>query len=176
MRNRNLAGVSEADCNFYIRNELERAGINVVECELDCGEVPYRLIGKLNTSYGEFTFTRRWFYWSVDCKVPLELAQKIYAHPEGKASIMAGGHASGEPPEKHVVHIGESGKELVSQEDIDGLVYVFRNSEPSYNDAYWKEKCELGEKSEANAFVKTYHIDDQAGLVLFALMVMDKVK
>jgi len=66
---KNLAG--NRDCDKYIRDELERAGIEIVYVELADSEVPYRLIGKL----GDITFRRAWYYWMVDCKVPLKIAQ-----------------------------------------------------------------------------------------------------
>ena len=54
---KNLAGETKAD--LYILEELDKAGIKVVEGERSRGEVPYTLTGKL----GNWNFNRAWYYW-----------------------------------------------------------------------------------------------------------------
>ena len=57
---RNLAG--QKNCNYFIDQELEQAGINVKPItEKHHSEVPCSLMGEL----GKFTFRRAWYYWVV---------------------------------------------------------------------------------------------------------------
>lgn len=89
---RNLAGSHHPD--DYIRNELERARIPVVQTEAHSGEVAYSLIGKLD----DLTFTRAWTYWVVNGLVPIEVAETLYDNPVGKTDIRVDGHAGCPPP------------------------------------------------------------------------------
>lgn len=128
----NLAGNQE--CDRYIREELTRAGIDIVEVPLDRanGEVPYTLEGRLPG----YRFRRFWYYWVVDGRTPLDLAEHLYAHPEGRATVRVAGHCGCPPPAEWVKRDPDTGEQYVSN----------------------------------------YHIDDQAGLLLFALVVQGKVK
>ena len=90
----NLAG--RKDCDEYIRRELERCRIDIVEVELTRSEVPYTLEGRL----GDFEFRRAWYYWVVRGSVPLEVAQEIYADPVGHTDIRVAGNAGCPPPEE----------------------------------------------------------------------------
>ncbi|KKM00425.1 hypothetical protein LCGC14_1804580 [marine sediment metagenome] len=61
---KNLAGNKDAD--KYIKDELEQAGIKVVQVNLTRGEVPYSLAGKLCKndliSNLDIIFERAWYY------------------------------------------------------------------------------------------------------------------
>lgn len=72
---RNLAG--DKDCDKFIRAELTRCGIEIVEGERSTGEVPSSLTGRLGT----FTFRRAWYYWIVNGPMPLDVAKRLYADP-----------------------------------------------------------------------------------------------
>ena len=82
---KNLAGVQ--DCDKYIREELERADIEVVEVPKSEGEVPFTLEGRI----GDIRLYRAWYYWVAIGKVPLGVAIDLYAHPEGKISVRVDG-------------------------------------------------------------------------------------
>ena len=112
----NLAG--RKDCDGYIRNELTRARVELVEHEqvMENSEVPARLTGKL----GKFKFTRAWYYWIVDGDVPIDVARVLWQDPEGQATVRASGRAGGSDPDNHVrwfdadgriLQIDETGKE-----------------------------------------------------------------
>jgi hypothetical protein len=173
---RNLAGKKENTfCDEEIRLELDRAGIKVVDVDQSEGEVQYSVIGELVTSYGTITFRRAWNYWMVDCKVPLELAKKIYAHPEGKVSVRAGGHCDCPSPETQARYYHE-GKEACTKAEYELGLEFFSN--PGREDLYdkWVAECTpVDDPKACEGFVSCYHIDDQAGLFLFVLMVAGKL-
>jgi len=116
----NLAG--RPDCDRYIREELARARIKIVDNGAPAKEeVPAQLTGRL----GPFTFRRAWYYWMVDGPVPIKMARVLWKDPEGAVSVRVAGYAGG----------------------IDPDVWT---------------------KGRRPKRVDTYHIDDQAGLRLFA--------
>ena len=159
---KNLAG--NKDCDEDIRDELTRAGIEIIE-EKVTGEVPYSIVGKLR----HYTFRRAWYYWVVTGDTSMELAKEIYAHPEGKASVRAGGHCGCEPPETQSDYMDTSdGLQPIGQKEMDEYVEKFPT--------LWEEnkhKYRVATKEEAeHKVVKGYHIDSQAGLLLFSMMVM----
>lgn len=132
---RNLAGEKMAD--EFIRNELTRAGIEIVENDtMIPGEVPCKTTGRLVSSEGGvFTFKRNWYYWVVKGPVPYEKAIKLYKHPEGRRTVRVVGHCGCPHPDDWVADIGNS---------------------------------EMG--------IDSYHIDDQAGLLLFVMVMKDLLK
>lgn len=88
----NLAG--HEDCDHYIRAELTRARIPVLEVVRVKTEVPYSLIGEL----GGLKFTRAWYYWVAKGLIPLDVAEELYADPVGITDIRVAGHAGCPPP------------------------------------------------------------------------------
>ncbi len=92
---KNLAG--DKDCDGPIELELIRCGIEVVRDQPRDGEVPSSLRGAL----GKFSFRRAWYYWMVNGKVPLAMANELYEDPVGRTDIRVNGHcgcpAPGEP-------------------------------------------------------------------------------
>jgi len=155
----NLAG--REDCDEHIRRELETAGVEIVEAEAS-SEVPYHFEGRL----GDFKFSRAWYYWVVNGKVPLEVARKMYEDPEGKKAVRAAGHCCCPPPEEWAFpsqeDIEKSLKEIGWEKwvEFDGKTY------PSINYGQMAELCNDG-KIKGDRFVDTYHIDTQEGLNLF---------
>src|ERR1035437_10917323 len=97
----NLAGVEDAD--KHILEELYLAGIKASKIEKTKGEVPYSFVGKI----GQWTFSRRWYYWSASVErdeegLPLEQALELHnkKHPTDERIILgdvirAGGHGGG---------------------------------------------------------------------------------
>ena len=139
---KNLAG--NEDCDVYIREELEKAGITPFEILKGKSEVPYSVIGllghedfddqtvdffKRNTcsiDLASFHFRRNWYYWSVRGYVPLDVAEIIYANPNGVTDIRAAGHCACPHPDEQVDSILVCGYQVVSSYDIDtqeGLNY-----------------------------------------------------
>jgi len=139
---KNLAGVEK--CDDYIRDELEKAGITPFEILKGTSEVPYSVIGllghddyderdinffkrhKLAIKIASFHFTRNWYYWIVSGYVPLDVAEIMYANPNGVKDIRAAGHCGCPPPSEQVDRILVCGKKVVSSYHIDsqeGLNY-----------------------------------------------------
>lgn len=164
----NLAGVKEAD--KHIKDELTRAGIYIIKTEFSKkNEVPYTLKGKL----GNASFHRAWHYWVVNCKLPLHIAKELYAHPEGKKSIRVSGHCGCPPPEDPWIDwIDENGYKLgrlnewndypddsMLWDSVDKETMISKSGEFK-----WVESPE----AEGTPYITLYHIDSQAGLLLFA--------
>lgn len=161
---RNLAGVE--DCDRYIRDELERAQIEIVEGDRCRGEVAATLTGKL----GPFAFTRAWYYWVVNGPLPIEAARKLYAHPEGKRTVRVAGHCGCPPPEAPWVEWRAPDGRVVAK--AAERAEFERMAKPG---RWTMEKIDAEyifsddpESVGARGFVESYHIDDQAGLLLFA--------
>lgn len=171
----NLAGVKS--CNYTIKDELERAEIEIVNCEPENSEVPYTLIGVLKTIYGNFKFKRAWTYWIVSGRVPLEIAKKIFSHPEGKQYVRAFGHCGCVDPMKYrSKYFDKDGIELIGQKDYDEckkskLVFEYINS--IIEKGIYKL---VEDEKEGMPYVTLYHIDTQAGLLLFSQMITNKLK
>lgn len=154
---KNLAGNQE--CDKYIREELEKAGIRVIHGEKNEGEVPYTLTGQL--SY--FTFRRAWYYWMVEGDVPLEIAKEMYATEVGKKDVRVTGHCGCPPPEEWAFPKNEVLFELgVYKKPSKKHPY---GSGPTYGEL--AEMCNSG-KINAPRFIQSYHIDSHEGLKLFA--------
>ena len=159
---KNLAGVK--DCDVYIREELTKARINVVPCELTHSEVPYRLIGKL----GEFEFWRAWYYWVVTGPMPLELAKELYEDPVGKVDIRVDGHCGCPPPEDPwLKYIDADGFKLVRESERKEFEEAFEGRLPEILSTQ-KIRFSDDRARDGKAFVECYHIDTMAGLRLFA--------
>lgn len=165
----NLAGKDPAVADARIREELQAAGIEVVEHEalLNHPEVHTHCAGKL----GGFTFRRNWYYWVVRGRVPLAAAEKLYADPEGKRTVRVAGHCGCPPPEKWATRYIAGDKEIVptsQKAEIDRFVKRLREKGRVAEAAevlagiYFSDDPKAGEP-----FVESYHIDSQEGLNLF---------
>ena len=153
----NLAG--REDCDVPIERELMRAGIEIMRGERTNSEVPASISGKL----GNFTFHRAWYYWVVDGRVPLAVAEKLYADPVGKDDVRVAGHCGCPPPNEWVTYIDEEGRRLASMsqkpEEGSSLAELFEGK----TDIRFVEDP----SSAGQGFITTYHIDTEVGLRLF---------
>ncbi len=126
---KNLAGETKAD--LYILEELDKAGIEVVEGNMSRGEVPYTLTGKL----GDWNFARAWYYWMAGAEegksLPLEVATELH-HKEYSIKgerepqtygqvIRVDGHCGGPEPAGRV-----SSYHIDSQEGLNALAGAIR--------------------------------------------------
>lgn len=171
----NLAGVRT--CDLTIKDELERAEIEVVKTETVNCEVPYSLKGILKTIYGNFEFKRAWSYWIVTGKVPLEISKKIFAHPEGKKYVRIFGHCGCLDPMKYrLTYFSEDGIELIGRKDYEECKKSKLTS--SFIDSQIEKRIYklVEDEKEGIPFITSYHIDTQAGLLLFSQMIRDKLK
>jgi len=144
---KNLAGVE--DCDVYIREELEKAGIDIYSIkEPGRSEVPYTLYGGLGgnpldeegqgfmdrhgvavdtmKNFVSFTFVRAWYYWVVSGYVSLDIAVEMYENPNGKKDIRVAGHCACPHPADWKVKHKVCGMNVVGSYHIDtqeGLNY-----------------------------------------------------
>jgi len=129
----NLAGKTRAD--LHILNELEEAGIEIVEGERSQGEVPYTLTGKL----ADWNFLRAWCYWVANAEkgLPLEVATELHKRKyDGKGKephntyghvVRVAGNCGCPPPEKWLNDKGMiDSYHIDSQEGLNALADAIR--------------------------------------------------
>jgi hypothetical protein len=155
---RNLAG--DKECDTHIRKELQRCGIVAHSVDPGNTEVPYSTIGKL----GDITFRRAWYYWMVDCKVPLSVAQELYAHPVGRCDIRVTGACGCPAPDEWVTYFDDEGHELCDEAQLEGC---------SESTVTRLRKCPQYRlvkdlASEGTPYITSYHIDSELALYIFA--------
>jgi len=148
----NMAG--RKYCDQYIEKELTEAGIPIVY-ERGSGEVPYNTKGCL----GKMNFERAWYYWMVDCRIPLAIAKELYADPIGQCDVRVVGHCGCPPPEEWAT----PDKELIRK-------YIKENNLPFINMIDIREAIKSG-KLKGELYIHSYHIDSQEGLNLFVATV-----
>lgn len=161
----NLAGVK--NCDEPIKDELNRAGISFYIDPSNKGEVKSSIVGVINTKNGQLTLTRAWRYWVVEGLIDKETAEKIYTHPEGKKTVRASGHAGCVDPKGFYQYFDEDKKELLPNSSLKDLSPEILRIVKSSNSVKFVDNP----KDEGKPFIKSYHIDGQAGLLLFSLMV-----
>ena len=161
----NLAG--NKDCDRIIERELNRAKINVVNGERSNGEVPASITGELKG----FTFQRAWYYWVVKGKLSLSVAQRLHQDPVGKEDIRVNGDCGCPAPEGgYICWYSTEGNQLLPLTDkqeieeikADGCLSGYLNEEYK-NCLFVEDPSAVG-----NGFVKSYHIDSEVGLRIFA--------
>lgn len=153
---KNLAGNQE--CDFVINRELKRCGIPIIPMGDGHNEVPYRIGGQM----GEFKFTRAWYYWVVEGKMPLPKAIELFNTEVGNTDIRADGHCGCLDPAKYGTRFYD-GKIVISQDEWA------RCSLRPFLIALLQEKYTTHPAPETlPAFITSYHIDTELGLYLFA--------
>lgn len=159
----NLA--SRPDADNVIREELERCGIPAVSHN-GPGEVPYTIRGELNG----MTFTRAWYYYMVDCKVPLDVALRMWDYSSVvRKDVRVAGHCGCEHPTKWASWLTPDGKEVIAASQLA----EFEKLKPSMGDNWMKDAHEKYIFSDfpashgAHQFCTHYHIDSELGLYIF---------
>lgn len=173
---KNLAGDQKAD--ETILEELYLAGIPAIKVDKTTGEVSFSYVGKI----GNWTFSRRWYYWSVSVEdkmngIPVELALELHnrKHPTREEilgdTIRAGGHAGGISPDDYVgqpinnaefvTECKELGIEMHSLKSLG--IGEDETEYPKLNYGEIAELCNEG-KIKAKRYISCYHIDEQIGL------------
>lgn len=175
----NLAG--KEDCDKYIEDELLRAGIDVIEVPKSNGEVPFTIEGRLGHSESGLGFIklwRAWTYWIAVGNVPLSVAKRLYAHPEGQRTVRVDGHCGCPAPEPPWIKWinAETGQKMISLADYEEQCKKYANIDK--HDAMWNilyetmpNKYQIVPCPELKGGVQCvtcYHIDSQAGLLLYA--------
>lgn len=162
---RNLAGNNR--CDEYIRDELMRARIDIVGHPAPGkDEVPASIMGKL----GAFTFQRGWYYWIVSGELPIEVARELWADPEGRATVRAAGRAGGSDPDNHVQWFDADDNVVevdpTGEQEKETRAFVARHPNIDMYDV--RHVRSLDDIPDRSGVIDCYHIDDQAGLRLFA--------
>lgn len=163
----NLAGNPEAD--EYIKRELTRCGITIVDNMKENSEVPYTVIGKL----GKFEFRRAWYYWVVDGRVPIDIAMALWYNPVGQTDIRVDGHCGCPSPKEfgtrwfdkdgqQILHLKEKA-EFEKYAALDSESVMKKVGEEGLKKFLFHEQPEL----VGQGFVESYHIDSELGLYIF---------
>jgi hypothetical protein len=162
----NLAGIDNAD--KVIKKELFRCGINPIVLDKSDGEVKSFIGGELHG----FTFYRRWSYWSVAGKMPLEFAEQLYNHPIGKTDIRASGHCGCIEPKDAITWF--YGDKVVNSLHTKEIYEKWILEHPETNVVYKLAKKELEDNIFSDdhtnhiPYVMSYDIDTEVGLYIFA--------
>jgi hypothetical protein len=171
----NLAG--KRNCDETILEELYLANIPAIRCEESTGEVPYSYEGKI----GNWTFRRRWYYWSVsvgdkEVGLPLKDALQLHnkKHPFNDSIlgniIRSGGHAGAPSPDEY-------GAQPIYNEALNDALVALGYEKKFYEHInQWHVPISVGEVSSlcnsgkltVERYVDNYHIDEQIGLIEFA--------
>lgn len=171
----NLAGVQTVDTT--ILEELYLAGVSAEKINNVRDEVPYTYIGKL----GNWTFERRWTYWSVTVddtkdglplKQALELYNKKLPNKDGIIGqvIRSGGNAEGPSPNGYTARpIYDDNLDIKLEELGYKKEYskILKKDYISITVGEIANLCNEG-KLKIDRFVCTYHIDSQIGLTAFS--------
>lgn len=179
---KNLAGV--ADCDVAIEAELKEAGIKIVRNDFAAGnEVSSKLIGTLSWDEAEcqprFIFQRAWRYWIVKGRVPLAIAERLYADPVGAKSIRVAGLRGCPSPADWAIYRANDGRLIGVMSDYDREAFrkydAGELSELLGNTikALREEVVFVDSKEErvalaVDVYVDVYRIDTQEALNLFA--------
>ncbi len=109
------------------------------------------------------TLRRAWYYWVVECRMPLEIAKALYADPVGKTDIRVAGHCGCPSPEEGAEWFASDGVQLLkrSEDSTPGFIETIERAGYRVVD----DPC-----SEGKPFVTSYHIDSEVGLRFFADM------
>lgn len=159
---RNLAGNDKSTA--IVKEELRRVGIRAVPSE-GLGEVGSCWAGELNG----FMFKRAWYYYVVTGKLPLAKALELHEHPIAKMDVRVCGHCMRpEPVDPWVNYYDDAGVRVLSMEakadyeshlDSNSLGDICREGLANNRFEVYPETF--------NGFVESYHIDSEAGLLLF---------
>jgi len=120
---KNLAGVDGLLADSQVIQELNAAGITPVRGVRHTGEVAASVTGKL----GKFVFTRRWYFWAVEGKVPLSVALEMYANQAMERYIRADGFSSGVDPQERAVCGQITVYHIDTQEGLNFFVETLKN-------------------------------------------------
>lgn len=107
-------------------------------------------------------------YWIARGPMPLEVARELYAQPIGRDAVRVAGHCCCPPPEAPwITWRAPDGRQVVPLAEREKCV--------AWIGRLWKTEAELDASylfsddptSAGAAFVESYHIDTEAGLILF---------
>jgi hypothetical protein len=162
----------KGDASLECAIELQDAGVPIVllppESIID--GVDSRAGGEL----GGFTFRRTFsrYYWVVRGPMPLDLAERIYANPDGRYYVRAGGHGSARHPRDETTWRAPDGRQIAidpggkQRAELATLIAQHPSLATAAAGYLW---CNALEEVEgALGFVELYHVDTAGGLRLLA--------
>lgn len=160
---KNLAGC--LDCDQQIEKELNNCGIELFKLPVPLqSEVPASILGTL----GKFRFHRAWYYWVVKGLVPLKVAQELYGDPVGRKDVRAEGHCACPAPEKQLTWRTPDGLTVIATREETNFDKLIQKGHLPSNAKDGYIFSDDPESAGAQAYVEGYHIDSEAGLLLFA--------
>jgi len=150
-------GRDSRDCDQVIRAELVAAGIHIVKHREPLRtEVPATISGKLVLrDQPVAAFVRGWYYWKVDCSVPLEVAEEIHANPVGVKDVRVAGFAGRALPKEWAMPGNTAIADAMDELGIASIT----------DQEMWR--LYKSGKIKGPLYIKSYHIDSQEGLALF---------
>jgi hypothetical protein len=137
------------------------------------GLEPKNINGKPAVILGDFTITFYNYYFIVDGKVPLAVAEELYNEGiVGREDIRSGGDCGCRPPKTWVTRITPSGKIAIKKSESDKIRDAIASEENSlYKDAMATGKYELTDSENQYdsypGYIDCYHIDSELGLYIF---------
>lgn len=156
----NLVGRNDSD--IWCASELAAAGIDIDAQGRRYGETRTRVAGRI----GEFIFTRAWRYWMVRGRVPLDVAQRLYADPIGRTDVRAAGHCACPPPDEWVEWFDGDEKVWIDPDGSQEREWRAFDAKGIFNSTAMPRFAATTDGLQA--YVTTYHIDSAEGLRLFA--------
>lgn len=159
------------ECDIYIQEELEKAGINLVRRPrpTDGRGVASTISGQL----GRFTFERARIRWVATGMMPMAAAREMYADPNGRFDVRVDGHGSAPSPEgrgewydpKTHRRIYDMNQKAEFEKYANSKSTLLRKSSENglRDNDFAEDPSAVGE-----GFIPLYHIDSQEGLNLFA--------
>ena len=124
---KNAAG--DKNCDEYLRQELEKAGIEIIELGFPVRqEVPASIVGILNG----WTFKRAWYYWVAKAgegvALPFEIAEEL--HEQHGQAVRVSGHCGCPAPRewyKEPWHMGVPLYHVDSQDGLNALACAIKS-------------------------------------------------
>lgn len=136
---------------------------------------------RLITKFGDITIEKgHSYYWRVNGRVPLAVAEKLYNHSFGRSHVRVAGHCMCPPPSDWTTWFDENGVELVPRKELT----QYLNDDGSRKDPssfIWqafddpKYKWVDEPSKEGQGFVTSYHIDTAEGLLFFVVTIMNEM-
>jgi hypothetical protein len=162
----NLAGKDTVRNDKQILLELTRCGIAAEPFDCGSSEVQCTLRGRM----GGTVFTRAWTYWIVSTHMPLNIAQRMYAHPVGVTDIRVAGHCGCPAPVDPWIEWRdlETDKKYAKTKDAADIV-KFKTNYPEMFEKFMNEHIFHDDPASVGAVgtIDSYHIDSELGLYVF---------
>jgi len=137
---------------------------------------------RLITKFGDISIQKgHSYYWVVNGKVPLAVAQKLYDHSIGRAAVRVSGHCICPSPQEWAEWFDEDGKKLIAHTEF--AEYFNSNGArknpasfiwQAYDDPKYRHVDDPSK--EGHGFVTLYHIDTTEGLLFFVVTLMNELK